>query len=260
MSNLIKTLALTLSLIFIVSANTASCKSLVVGVEASFAPFDFKEPNSDEIKGFDVDIINAIADTMGLDVEIKNMPFDALLPSVLTEQVDVAIAGYSITEERAQIVRLEPYYDSGLGVLVRSEIADKVKSSYDLQGRRICAKSGTTGCYFAENIKNAKVKKYNTEIETFVAIDRNDCDAVIIDKPVIEYYLVTSRDDKTALLRDRLTFEQYGIVTSKNNNELSDKIAEGLKKIKKDGTYEDIYRKWFGHSSDEDKNTSKNTY
>ncbi len=252
MSNFFKTLIFLTFFPLITTAN-AENNNLVVGVEASFAPFDFKDPNSNEVKGFDVDIINAIAKTMHKTVTIKNMPFDALLPSVLTEQVDVAIAGYSITEERAQIVRLEPYYDSGLGVLVRSEIADKIKSSYDLHGKRICAKSGTTGCYFAENINNARVRKYNTEIETFIAIDRNECDAVIIDKPVIEYYLVTSRDDKTALLRDRLTFEQYGIVTSKNNNKLSDEIAEGLKIIKNDGTYEDIYRKWFGHGSDEDK-------
>jgi len=259
MSNLIKTLICFATLLFIVCTNTGSCKNLIVGVEASFAPFDFKEPNSDEIKGFDVDIINAIANTMGLQVEIKNMPFDALLPSVLTEQVDVAIAAYSITDERAQIVRLEPYYNSGLGVLVRSEFANKIKTSYDLHGKRICAKTGTTGCYFAENIKDAKVKKYNTEIETFVAIDRNDCDAVIIDKPVIEYYLVTSHDDKAALLEDRLTFETYGIVTSKNNHKLSEKIAKGLKTIKENGTYETIFRKWFGHSSSENEKTSENS-
>ncbi len=235
-----------LALAFLAFTTEAEQKTLKVGVEAAFAPFDFKKTDSGEVIGFDVDIINAIAKAEGFKVEIENMPFDALLPAVLTEQVDVAISGYSITEERAQIVKLEPYYDSGLGVLVRSDLIKEINSSYDLQGKTICAKSGTTGSYFAESIKNAKTRNFKTEIETFVAIDKGDCDAVLIDKPVIEYYHVRTHDDKTAVLRDKLTFEQYGIVTSKNKTDLSDKIAEGLKKIKQDGTYDDIYRKWFG--------------
>lgn len=224
-------------------------KILKVGIEDSIAPFEFREKGSTEVIGFDVDIIKAIAKEQGFKVEIANMPFDALLPSVLTDQVDVAISSYAITEERAQIVKLEPYYDSGLGVLVSTDLLKDIHSSYDLRGRTICAKSGTTGSYFAENIKDAKTKNYITEIEAFMAIDKGECDAVIIDKPVLEYYHVRSHDDKTAVLRDALTFEQYGIVTSKNKQNISDNIAEGLKKIRKNGTYDQIYRKWFGKKS-----------
>lgn len=246
---IIKKASLLALALFSVSCFALESKTLKVGLEASFGPFDFKEKNSSEVIGFDVDIINAIAKEQGLKVEIANMPFDALLPSVLTEQVDVAISAYSITEERAQIVKLEPYYDSGLGVLVRSDLLKDIHSSYDLQGKTICSRSGSTGSYFAENIKNAKTKNYMTEIETFMAIDKGECDAIIIDKPVLEFYHVRSHDDKTAILKDKLTFEQYGIVTSKNKTEISDIIAEGLKKIRKNGEYDKIYRKWFEGSN-----------
>lgn len=245
---IIKKASLLALALFSVSCFALESKTLKVGLEASFAPFDFKEKNSSEVIGFDVDIIKAIAKEQGLKVEISNMPFDALLPSVLTEQVDVAISAYSITEERAQIVKLEPYYDSGLGVLVRTDLLKDIHSSYDLQGKNICARSGSTGSYFAENIKNAKTKIYLTDIETFMAIDKGECDAIIIDKPVLEFYHVRSHDDKTAILNDKLTFEQYGIVTSKNKTEISDIIAAGLKKIRKNGEYDRIYRKWFENS------------
>jgi len=234
-----------LFLAFSSSLLAGEVKTLTIGIEPSLAPFDFTEKNSPEVKGFDVDIINSIADAEGYSVIIKILPFDALLPAVLTEQVDVAISGYAITEEKAQIVQFEPYYESGLGVLVRTDLAKKINSSYDLQGHVICSRSGTTGSYFVENIKNAKAKLFPTEIELFVAIDQGQCDALIIDKPVLEYYHVRSHDDKTAVLRDKLTFEQYGIVTSKNKTEISDIIAEGLKKIRNKGIYDDIYKKWF---------------
>ncbi len=78
-----------------------------------------------------------------------------------------------------------------------------------------------------------------------MAIDKGECDAIIIDKPVLEYYHVRTHDDKTAILKDKLTFEQYGIVTSKNKTEISDIIAEGLKKIRNNGVYDKIYKKWF---------------
>ncbi|MBQ3884115.1 MAG: transporter substrate-binding domain-containing protein [Succinivibrio sp.] len=235
--------------LFSASVFASGQKTLKVGIEDSIAPFEFREKGSTEVIGFDVDIIKAIAKEQGFAVEITNMPFDALLPSVLTEQVDVAISSYSITEERAKIVKLEPYYDSGLGVLVRTDLLKDIHSSYDLQGRTICAKSGTTGSYFAENIKKSKTKNYLTEIEAFMSIDKGECDVVIIDKPVLEYYHVRSHDDKTAVLKDKLTFEQYGIVTSKNKGEISDNIAEGLKKIRKNGIYDQIYRKWFENTS-----------
>ena len=249
--NIIKRALLLTFLPFSLNLASADEMSMKVGIEPAFAPFDFKDGMSDEIKGFDVDIITAIAKEEGYSIEIAVMPFDALLPAVITEQVDVAISGYTITEERAQIVKLEPYYDSGLGVLVRSKFLDSIKSSYDLQGRTICAKTGTTGSYFAESIKNAVVKSYKTEQDVFMGIDKEECEAAIIDKPVIEYYLVTSKTDKQSLLAEKLTFEQYGILTSKNKESLSEKIAEGLKKIKANGTYNSIYRKWFGKDADD---------
>jgi len=94
---------------------------LVVGVEASRAPFVYVD-KSKTIEGFEVDLLTAIAKENGLKVEFSNMPFDALLPSILTEQIDAAVSCISMTEERAQIVDfVGPYYNAGLNALIRNE-------------------------------------------------------------------------------------------------------------------------------------------
>ena len=76
-------------------------------------------------------------------------------------------------------------------------------------------------------------------------LNKGSCIAAVNDKPVLEYYLATSKNNAMFLLSDRFTFEQYGIVTSKKNKDLTDKISHGLKVIKENGTYDKIYAKWF---------------
>ena len=116
----------------------------------------------------------------------------------------------------------------------------------DLKGRSICAQIGTSGAMFAQKIEGANVTQFNTASEAFMELNKGSCDATVNDKPVLEYYLATSKNDKLFMINDKFTQEQYGIVTSKNNKELSDKIEDGLKKIKANGTYDKIYEKWFG--------------
>lgn len=220
---------------------------LRVATEPSFAPFEFMDQKTSELIGFDVDIINAVAEVEGYKTNISSMPFDGQIPAVVTNQIDVAISGFTITDERKKIVNFsEPYNDAGLGALVRIEKKDEIKKLADLKGRSICAQIGTSGAMFAQKIEGANVTQFNTASEAFMELNKGSCDATVNDKPVLEYYLATSKNDKLFMINDKFTQEQYGIVTSKNNKELSDKIEDGLKKIKANGTYDKIYEKWFG--------------
>ncbi|MGN0901954.1 MAG: basic amino acid ABC transporter substrate-binding protein [Succinivibrio sp.] len=228
----------------------ASDKVLKVATEPSFAPFEFMDQTSSELIGFDIDIIKAIAEVEGYETDISSMPFDGQIPAVITGQVDVAISGFTITDERAKIVNFtEPYYDAGLGALVRTEYKDKISKLTDLEGKVICAQIGTSGAMFASQLKGATVSQFNTAAESFMELNKGSCIAAINDKPVLEYYLATSKNDLLYLLNERFTFEQYGIVTSKDNKELTDRISHGLKVIKENGTYDKIYQKWFGASN-----------
>jgi ABC-type amino acid transport substrate-binding protein len=219
---------------------------LVVGVEASRAPFVYVD-KSQKLEGFEIDLLRAIAKENGLSVEFSDMPFDALLPSVLTEQVDVAISCISMTEERAQIVDfVGPYYNAGLNVLIPNEYQDKIKNSFDLNGRKICVVSGTTCEDYANTRNGSEILKFSSEKESFDAVENKECDLLISDAPFIDYELLKQHPGKYYKFENNLTSEEFGIMTSKLRPELRDKIESGLKKIEKNGEYDKLYKKWFG--------------
>lgn len=243
----IKKLAILATITMAVNAYADEKKELNVATEPSFAPFEYMDPISNELTGFDIDIINAICQVEGYKANISSMPFDGQIPAIITDQIDIAISGFTITKERAKIVNFsDAYYDAGLGALIAKEYADKIKSLKDLAGATICAQIGTSGAMFAEQIKDASVSHYNTASEAFMELDNRTCVASINDKPVLEYYLATTQKDNLVLLDESFTFEQYGIVTSKDHPEIGAMVQSGLKKIKENGTYDKIYAKWFG--------------
>ena len=111
--------------VFSAAVSYADETVLRVATEPSFAPFEFMDQKTSELVGFDVDIINAVAEAEGYKTNISSMPFDGQIPAVVTNQIDVAISGFTITDERKKIVNFsEPYYDAGLGALVRVEKKD----------------------------------------------------------------------------------------------------------------------------------------
>ena len=219
---------------------------LNVVTEPSFAPFEFMDQETTELVGFDIDIIKAIAEVEDLKINISSMPFDGQIPAILSGNADIAISGFTITKERAKLVNFsEPYYDAGLGALVSKKYEGTIKTLKDLEGKSLCTQIGTSGAMFADKIKDATSTQFNTAAESFMELNKGSCIAAVNDKPVLEYYLATSKNNSLFLLSDRFTFEQYGIVTSKKNKELTDKISHGLKVIKENGTYDKIYAKWF---------------
>ena len=204
-------------------------KVLRVATEPTFAPFEFQEEGSDKLSGFDMDLIRAIGAKMGYKVEIANMGFDALIPALNTGNIDVAIAGMSITDERKQAVGMsDPYYTSGLIVMVQKDNND-IKSIEDLKGKRIAAQIGTTGAAKAHSVEGAVVT-----------------DAVINDSPVIGYYLAQGGSEVAKTVGDVMEAEQYGIAVKKDNTKLLEDINKALAELKKDGEYDKIYKTWFG--------------
>ncbi len=224
--------------------NAADARAYKFGTEATFAPFEFTDDKSNII-GFDVDIIKAIGEVENIEFEVVNMPFDALVPSVLTRQLDGAISGITITEERAKTVAFsEPYYKSGISAVIRTADAEKFKTFDDLKKSRLCAQIGTTGAKTAADI-SGNVGAFNTVPEAFLELKAKGCDAVLNDRPVNLYFLTTKQDKSFAELSQLVNGEDYGIIVSKKNTELLEKINDGLSKIKQNGKYAEIHKKWF---------------
>ena len=219
-------------------------KVLRVGTEPTFAPFEFQKEGSKEYTGFDMDLIRAIGKQMGYKVELVNLGFDGLIPALSTGNIDLAVSGMSITEERKNAVDFcDPYYTSGLIVLVRPDETN-IKSINDLVGKRIGAQIGTTGATKASSVKGADVKQYNNANEPFIELDTKGVDAVINDQPVVAYYLVNGGKGK--MVGDIMEAEYYGIAAKKGNKALVKQVNEALAALKKNGEYDKIYKKWFG--------------
>lgn len=221
-------------------------KVLRVGTEPTFAPFEFQKEGSKDYDGFDMDLARAVGKQMGVKVEIVNMGFDALIPALNANNIDMVAAGMSITDERKNAVSFsEPYYTSGLIIMVNKDNTE-VKSVKDLEGQRIAVQIGTTGEKKARSIKDAKVTAFNTNTEAAMELKNKGVDAVINDSPVVGYYLAQGGNATAMTVGEVMEAEQYGLAVKKGNDKLAGDINKALTELKKNGEYDKIYKTWFG--------------
>ena len=221
-------------------------KVLRVGTEPTFAPFEFQKEGSNEFTGFDMDLIRAIGTKLGYKVEISSMGFDALIPALNSGNIDVAIAGMSITDERKKVVVFsDPYYTSGLIVMVK-KADDKIKGFNDLEGKRIAVQIGTTGANKAGEVKNAQVTAFNDNTAAAMELKNGGADAVINDSPVLKYYLQQGGSADAKVVGDVMNSEDYGIAVKKGNEKLAAEINKALAEMKQNGEYDKLYKTWFG--------------
>ena len=221
-------------------------KVLRVGTEPTFAPFEFQKEGSKDYDGFDMDLARAIGKQIGAKVEIVNMGFDALIPALNANNIDLIAAGMSITDERKKAITFsEPYYTSGLIIMVNKDNKE-VKSEKDLEGKRIAVQIGTTGEKKARSIKGAKVTAFNTNTEAAMELKNKGVDAVINDSPVVGYYLAQGGNKTAMTVGEVMEAEQYGLAVKKGNDKLAADVNKALAELKKNGEYDKIYKTWFG--------------
>ena len=222
-------------------------KELIVGTEPAFAPFEFQKENSKDFVGFDMDLIRAIAKQMGYEkCTILGMGFDALIPALDAKNIDVAIAGMTITDERAKKVNFsKPYYKSGLAIVVNKD-NNTINDVADLKGKRIAVQIGTTGAMEAEKIEGAKITSFNTNGEACLELKNKAVDAVIGDLPVEAYFLQQGGNDFAKIVGKTLSSEDYGIAVAKSNTALAKEVDKALDTLKQNGEYDKLYKKWFG--------------
>ncbi len=224
---------------------TDSKKKYLIATDSVYAPFEFQE--NGKYVGIDIDIIDAISKLEGFEYELKPMDFGGIIAALQSGQIDGAIAGATITEERKQAVDFsDPYYEKGLVAVVNKDNTSISKAA-DLEGKKLAIKNGTAGAdYVNENLKGkAEVRVYEDTVSMFKAVENGQADAAFEDLPVIEYSIKTTPDTKLKVGTDKLTVGHYGFMVKKGaNKELLDKFNSGLKKIKESGEYEKILAKY----------------
>ena len=219
-------------------------KVLRAGTEPAFAPFEFPQEGSKELTGFDVELVQALGQKLGYKVEMVSMGFDALIPALQAGNIDVAIAGMTITDERKKVVDFtDSYYTSGLMIMVRKD--STVKSIDDLKGKTIACQIGTTGENKSRSVEGATVKAFNTQDEAALELKNGGADAVIGDAPVIEYYMTKAGKEFAKTVGEKMEAEPYGIALKKDNKLTAD-LNKALAEMQKNGEYDKLYTKWFG--------------
>lgn len=220
---------------------------IIVGSDTAFPPFENVE--NGETVGFDVDLVTAIGERLGVDVEFKTYKFDALITGLQTgTEFDMVASAMTITDERKEAIDFsDPYINSNQSLAVASD--SSITSTDDLQeGDKVAVQSGTTGEIWAnENLKpnGIEVKPYDDILAAFGALSAGDVTGVINDAPISQD-VVKDPARKAKVVEEIETGEQYGFGFNKDNAALRDAVNGALEEIKNDGTYVEIYTKWFG--------------
>ena len=216
---------------------------LTVGSDIPFPPFEQGDPP--DYEGFDIDLINAVAERLGLTTEIVDVPFFAIT-SGGGQGFDLGIAATTITDEREQKVDFsDPYFNAEQSMLVRSD--GDIKSIGDVTADTIVgAQDGTTGETYALENTDADLRPFEQIDDAYGALERGQVDAVFNDLPSTQ----TVADDSSGTLEVAETFdtgEEYGIVFRQEpqTEALREAVNDALQEIKDDGTLDGLYQTWF---------------
>ncbi len=219
---------------------------LTVASDIPYAPFEFTEPGSSEPVGFDVDLVTAIAAELGIeDVRFVDQGFDSIILSIKQGRFDMSASSWTVTPERAQEVAFgEQYFSANQAILVQQD--STVTTLEDLEGATIGAQRGTVGADLAASVPGATVQRYDTGDDAFNALAQGRVEAAITDFPVVAYAAAQKPELKVAAeVPGNLGL---GLMFPQENTALRDAFDEGLATIRANGTYDQIYEKWFGEA------------
>lgn len=223
---------------------------LVAGTDAAFAPFEFLDKG--EIVGFDADILAAISEVAGIEIEMRNVGWEPLFPSVVNGDIQIGASAITITEDRLQTYDFSNPYFASTHMIVFKEGTD-ISNALDLVGKRIGVQIATTGESAAVKVLEEHggdinaISKYENTAVAFMALQSGDVEAVVTDLAVVVEFTENNPNSGFVAISDAENFEAeyYGLMFQKDS-EYRSIINEALKTIMENGTYEEIYAKWFG--------------
>lgn len=197
--------------------------------------------------GFDIDLVQKIADDAGRKLEVSVTPFDGIFGAMNSKKCDAVVSSVTITEERKKQMEFStPYFDSNQSLMVNKADADTYKTLADLAGKNIGVQTGTTGEeYTNKNLPaGAQVTSLADAAALFAALGSGKIDAIVQDFPINAYRATTN--DSVVVNEEIKTDEHYGIAVRQGDTETLQLINDGLAKAKSNGTYDTIFEKYFG--------------
>ena len=219
---------------------------LVFGTNAEFPPFEYLGDDG-EPDGFDIALIKAIGEKMGVEIEIQNMEFASLVAATGTK-IDGVIAGLTVTDERKEAVDFsDAYYEAVQYVIIPKD--STIATADDLKNKTIGVQLGTTGMFIAEEIEGATVQSYNKAVDAVNDLNNGRVDLVIIDRNPAEVFVSKFPEQIVAIEGAQFGFEpeEYAIALPKDSD-LVEKVNTALAELKADGTYDALIAQYIGEA------------
>ncbi|MGC4018339.1 MAG: basic amino acid ABC transporter substrate-binding protein [Muricomes sp.] len=226
------------------SSGESKKDTLVMATNAEFPPYEFYEGK--EVVGIDADIAKAVAEELGMKLEIEDMAFDSIITAVSGGKADIGAAGMTVTEDRLKNVDFTDTYATATQVIIVKD-GSTLAGPDDLTGKKVGVQLGTTGDIYADDIEDATVERYNKGFEAVQALQQGKIDAVIIDGEPAKAFVAEA--DGLKILDEAFTEEEYAIAVKKGNDELKDKINGALAKLKDSGKLDEIVAKYINTDS-----------
>ena len=221
--------------------STVEPGKLIMSTNAAFPPYEMTT-DSGEFEGIDIETAQAIADKLGLELQIDDMDFDAALLAVQQGKADMVMAGVTVTDERQNVMDFTDSYATGIQSIIVKEDSD-IASVDDLAGKKIGTQRGTTGyLYCSDDIGDENVVAYDNGLTAVQMLNNGQVDCVVIDNAPAKEFIAANPGLK--LLDTAYVEESYAIGVGKGNTELKDAINTALEELKADGTLQAIVDKY----------------
>lgn len=219
--------------------------TLVMATNAFFEPYEYYE--GDDIVGIDAEVGKAIADKLGMDFEISDVDFDAIIPNVQSGKASMGMAGMTVTEDRQKNVNFTRSYATAVQVVIVPEGSD-IATIDDMAGKKIGVQQGTTGDIYCsapveeDGFGEENVTRYNKGTDAVMALLSGKVDCVVIDNEPAKAFVAANEGLK--ILDTAYAEEEYAICIAKDNEELLEKVDTALGELIDDGTVQSIVDKY----------------
>ncbi|BBD07490.1 transporter substrate-binding domain-containing protein [Desulfovibrio ferrophilus] len=242
-------ISIALTILLLLASQQADAQDITVGMDDNYEPFSFIDKTS--YSGFDVDIMSALCDIMGIGFTIKPMPFQDLVPALRQGKLDAAMAGIAITDKRTSHVAFsDPYFHGGQRMLVAANTTGFFTVD-GLKGKNVGTKLGSDGSFFLyDNVPDATVSLFPHISDAYDELIHGRLDAIFFDSSAIGYFAMTKGKDKVRPLGPLYESQPYGIALPKDSLWIA-RFNDALWRIRENGTYKTIYYKWFGELPDD---------
>lgn len=224
---------------------------VVVGLDDTFAPMGFRNEKG-EIVGFDVDLAKEVFKRIGFEVKFQPIDWSMKEAELSSGNIDLIWNGYSITEERKEKVAFSQAYLENKQIII-TLVDSTINSKEDLKNKKVAVQNGSSALDavnketdLVQSFDGGEPVLFDTNNEAFMDLEAGRVDAVVGDEVLARYYMKQRGTDKYKVLQDDFGKEEYGIGMRKSDEKLVQAVNNALNDMKKDGTYDKIYKKWFG--------------